>query len=191
MRVCVDEEAEIPPRSLLDNPATFDPALGEVLSMEPDMSYPWDVDARAFWRFEGIRKRDTRQLVALTFESGFLRQLLGAALPRRVRRVQHTLQGMTRNTELFAMIGQQIVKGFLAVIDAVFGIGFSLADSPIPHACQMPEPVLHGLFLCAVESELELSLNHLIRASDFRCIASPLRVERHQQSRQSTSSSTG
>jgi len=170
-RPSIDEQAKIPPRGPLDEPSTFDPALGKVLSMKPEMSYPWHVDARAGWRFEGIRKRHTRQLVALPFQAWLLRQFLVAALPRGIRRVQHALQRMTRNPELLAMIGRQIMEGFLAVIDAVFGIGFTLADSPIPDACQMPEPVLHGLFLRAVESELELSLNHIRRASDFRYIA--------------------
>jgi len=79
------------------------------------MAYPWDVDARALWRFEGIRKRHARQLVALAFESGFLGQFLLAPLPRGIGRIQHALQGMTRDTELFAVIGEQSMEGFLAV----------------------------------------------------------------------------
>ena len=44
--------------------------------MEADRAEPWDVDAHALWRFEGIGEGNTRQLVALAFESGFLGQFL-------------------------------------------------------------------------------------------------------------------
>ncbi len=91
LRLSVDEQTEIPPRRPLDDASTFDPALGHVLSVEPHRAYPWDVDARALWRFEGIRKRHARQLVALAFESGFLGQFLLAPLPRGIGRIQPAL----------------------------------------------------------------------------------------------------
>ncbi len=91
LRLSVDAQTEIPPRRPLDDASTFDPALGHVLSVEPHRAYPWDVDARALWRFEGIREGNARQLVALAFESGFLGQFLLAPLPRGIGRIQHAL----------------------------------------------------------------------------------------------------
>ena len=38
------------------------------------------------------------------------------------------------------MIGKQVMKRLLAVIDTVFGILLDLAYGPIPDPCQMPEP---------------------------------------------------
>ena len=139
--------------------------------MEPDMADPWDMDARAVRPFEGIRKRNTCQLVALALQSGFLRQFLVAALPGNPGRIQHALQRVTWNTELFAVIGQQIVKGFLAVIDAVLGILLDLADSPIPDSSKLKQPSLKLLFLRRIEAKFQLPLDHLTPVSDFRCIA--------------------
>ncbi len=167
----VDEQTQIPPRRPLDETSASDPALGKVLGMKPHIAYSWDVDARPLWRCEGIRKRDARQLVALALESGFLRQLLVAALPRQKRRVEHTLQRMTGDAELFAVIGQQIMKGFLAVIDAIFGILFDFADGPIPDTCKLEQPGVKLAFLRYIETKLELSLDHLTPAFDVRCIA--------------------
>jgi hypothetical protein len=171
LRLRVDEQAQIPARRPLNDTAAFDPALRKILSMETDMPYPWNVDARAFWGFEGIRKRDTRQLVALAFEPGFLGQFLVAALPRGIRRVQHALQGMTGDAELFAVIGQQVVKGFLAVIDAVFGILFYFPDSPIPDPGKLEQPGIQMLCLRGIETELQLSLDHATPVSGFQCTA--------------------
>ena len=120
--------------------------------MKAHLAYPWEVDAGAIWRFEWIRKRDARQLVALAFEPGLLGQFLVATLPRGIRGVEHALQRMTRDAELFAVIGQQIVKGFLAVIDAVVAILFDLAESPIPHPCELEQPGGEVLLLCRGEA---------------------------------------
>ncbi len=89
--VRVDAQTEIPARRTLADTSVFDPALGKSLRMEADRAEPWDVDAHALWRFEGIRKRHARQLVALAFESGFLGQFLLAPLPRGIGRIQHAL----------------------------------------------------------------------------------------------------
>jgi hypothetical protein len=72
LRLRIDEQTEIPTRRSLDDASAFDLALGQVLGMKPHTAYLWNVDARAFGDFEGIRKRNTRQLIALVFESGFL-----------------------------------------------------------------------------------------------------------------------
>ena len=72
----VDEQTQIPARRPLDETSAFETPCGDVLGMKPHMAYPWDVDTRALWRFEGIRKRDARQLIALAFELGFFASFL-------------------------------------------------------------------------------------------------------------------
>ena len=148
----VDEQAEIPARGTLDDASTCDASLGDILSMEPHMTYPWHMDVRAIERAQRIGKGDAGELVPLAFEPGLLRQLLIAPLPGRIGGVEHALQRMTRNAERFAMVGEQIVKGFLGVIDAVVGIEFNLTDSPIPHAGELQQPGGELLFLRAVEA---------------------------------------
>jgi hypothetical protein len=59
-------------------------------------------------------------------------------LPGNPGGIEHPLQRMTRNAELFAVIGQQVVKGLLTVIDAVVGIGFDFLNGPVPDTRQMP-----------------------------------------------------
>ncbi len=65
----------------------------------------------------------------------------------------------------------QIMKGFLAVIDAIFGILFDFADGPIPDTCKLEQPGVKLAFLRYIETKLELSLDHLTPAFDVRCIA--------------------
>jgi len=170
LRLCVDAEAEIPARGSFDDTATCDPSCGDVLGMEPRRTYTWDVDARALWRFEGIRKRDAGELIALAFESGFLSPFLIATLPRGIRRVQHALQGMTGDTEFFAMTGELIMEGFLAVIDTIPGILLDLTDGPIPDPCKVKQPGVKLAFLRCIETQLELPLDHLTPAFDWQCI---------------------
>ena len=139
--------------------------------MEPYISYARDVETGPLWRFEGIRKGNARQLIPVPFEPGVLRQFLVAALPGDICRVQHALQGMTRHPELFAVLRQQIVKGFLAVIATVFGILFDLANRPIPDAREVPQPVSELLCLRCGQTQFELPLDHATPVSDARCIA--------------------
>jgi hypothetical protein len=167
----IDKETEIPPRRPLHDTATFDPTLGKVLRMEPHMAYAWNVDTLPIGRFEGIRKWNTRQLIALAFEAGLLGEFFVAPLPGNERRVEHALQGMAWDAELFAVIGQKIVEGFLTVIDTVFGILFDFPDSPIPDPAKLEQPGIEVLRLRGIETELELSLDHATPVSDFRCIA--------------------
>ena len=167
----VDKEAEIPARRPFDDAPTFEPSCRDALRMKADMPYPWNVDTCAIGSFEGIRKRDARQLVPLAFEPWLLRQLLRAPLPGRMRHVEQALQGMTGNAELFAVVCKQIVEGFWAVIDAVFGILFHLAYRPIPDTSQLEEPRMELPFLGRIETKFQLPLDHLTPASDFRCIA--------------------
>ncbi len=56
-----------------------------------------------------------------------------------------------------------------AVRDAVFGILFYLVDGPIPDARQLKEPGIELRFLRGIETKLELPLDHLTPAFDFRC----------------------
>lgn len=148
----VDAEAEIPARSALDDASTCDASLRDILRMEPHMTYPRHMDVRAIWRSKRIGKRDAGELVPLAFEPGLLRQLLIAPLPGCIGRVEHALQRMTRDAERFAMVSEQIVKGFLGVIDAVVGIEFNLTDSPIPYASELKQPGGELLFLRTVEA---------------------------------------
>jgi hypothetical protein len=83
----------------------------------------------------------------LAFEPGFLRQFLVAPLPCNPSCIQHALQDMTGDTELFAVIGQQIMQGFLAVIDPVMSILFDLAYGPIPDTCKLKQPRMKLVFL--------------------------------------------
>ena len=69
--------------------------------------------------------------IAPPFEFGLFGQFLIAALPGKPGRIQHALQRMARDAEFFAVISQQIMEGFLAVIDAVVGILFDFPDSEV------------------------------------------------------------
>ena len=171
VRLCVDAQAQIPARGMLDDTATLEPSRRQSLRVEADRADAWHMDTCSSRRFERIRKRDTAEPIARAFELGFPGQLLRTALPGHPRRIQHTLQGMTRDTKLFAVISQEIMEGFLAVIDTVFGVCFYLAYGPIPHTSKMPQPRIKLVCLRVVEPKLELPLDHLIPVSDSRCIA--------------------
>jgi hypothetical protein len=103
--LCIDEEAQIPARSPVDDVPT--PA----------------------------------------FESGLPGRFLRATLPSCIGRVEHTLQRMTGDVELFAMLSKQIVEGFTNILDIVFGIQFDLANGPIPYACELEQPCVELGFL--------------------------------------------
>ncbi len=60
LRRCVNEQAEIPARGPLDDPATFEPSCREVLGMEPDIAEACNVDTCLVWRLERIREGDAR-----------------------------------------------------------------------------------------------------------------------------------
>ena len=168
---CVDEEAEVPARGAFDDTTTVETPCRKSLSMEPHASDAWDTDTGPLWRFEGIRKGDARQFVPLPFQSGLLCQFLIAAVPRGIRRIQHALQRVTGDAEFFAVIGQQIVKGFLAVKDAVFGVLLDLAYRPIPDACQVQKPRVELCVLGTSEAQFELPLDHPTPVSDCRYTA--------------------
>jgi len=167
----VDAEAQIPARSPFDDASTFDAPYGDVLCMEPHMPYAWDVDTCGLWRFERIRKGDTGELVALAFEPGLLGQLRETPLPGSIGGIQHTLQCMTRDAELFAVVCQQIVEGFSGVRDAVIGIVLDLTYGPVPHARQVKQPRDELGFLRAIEPKFQLPLDHLTPIFGLRCIA--------------------
>ena len=169
--LCVDDEAEIPARSALDDTSTLDCSSGNILRVEADTAEPWYMDTWPHWRPKRVWKRNAGQLITLSFEAWSFGDPLKAPLPGYVRRIKHALQGMTWDAELFAMVSKQVSEAGTGIIDAVLRIGFDLSDSPIPHTCQAPEPVLHGLFLRAVEPKLELSLDHATPVSGFRCTA--------------------
>lgn len=165
----VDKEAEIPARRPFDDASTFEPSCREVLRMKPHVTDAWNVETCAIGSLERIRKRDARQLVPLAFEPWLLRQLLIAPLPGCMRHVEYALQGVAGDVELFAVIGQQIVERFWAVIDAVFGILFNLADRPIPDTSELEEPRIELPFLGRIETKFQLPLDHLILVSGSRC----------------------
>jgi hypothetical protein len=181
VRLCVDAQAQIPARGTLDDTTALELAGRDVLLVRAHRPDTWHMDTCYRRGFERIRERDAGQPVAPSFELGLLRQLLIAPLPGDMGRIQYALQRMAGNAELFPVIGKQVVKRLLAVIDTVFGILFDLAYGPIPDPCQMPEPRIKLVCLPVIEPELELSLDHATPVSGFRCIAEPLRVEHHQR----------
>lgn len=170
LRLCVDEQTEIPARRPFDDASTFDTPFRNILGMEPHMPDAWDVDTCLRWGFEGIREGNTRQLIPLAFEPWLLGQFLVTTVPGGIRRVEDALQRMTGDAELFAMVSQQIMKGILAVIDAVLGILFDLANGPIPDTGQVKKPGGKLRGLRGIETKLELPLDHLTPAFAVRCI---------------------
>ena len=82
---------------------------------------------------------------------------------------EHALQGMAGDAELFTVVCKEIVEGFWAGRDTVFGILFDLADGPIPDASQLEQPGIELLFLCGTKTKLELPLDHLRLVSGSRC----------------------
>ena len=171
VRLCVDAQAQIPARGTLDDTAILQPSSGDGLLVESHRTEPWHMDACPSRRFERIRKGNAAEPIALAFELGFLGQFLVAALPGKPGRIQHTLQRMAGNTKLFTMISQQIVKGFLAIVDTVVGILFNFPESPIPDPGKLEQPGIQLLCLRGIEAELELSLDHATPVSGFRCTA--------------------
>ena len=181
VRLCVDAQAQIPARGTLDETTALELAGRDVLLVKAHRPDAWHMDARPHWRFERIRKGNAGQPVTPSFELGLLGQLLITPLPGNMGRIQYALQRVAGNAELFPMIGKQVMKRLLTVIDTVFRILFDLAYGPIPDTCQMPKPRIKLVCLRVIESELELTLDHATPVSGFRCIAEPLRVEHHQR----------
>lgn len=181
VRLCVDAQAQIPARGTLDDTTALELAGRDVLLVKAHRPDAWHMDARPHWRFECIRKGNTRQPVAPSFELRLLGQLLIAPLPGDIRCIQHALQRVAGYAELFPVIGKQVMKRLLTVIDTVFGILLYFSDRPIPDTCQMPKPHIKLVYLPVIEPKLQLSLDHATPVSGFRCIASPLRVEHHQR----------
>ena len=136
----VNEEAEIPPRRALDDASTFEASCWNVLRMKAHVADAWNMDACVMGRFERIGERKTGEFVPLAFEPGFIGQFLIATLPGRIRGIEHALQRMARDAELFAVVSQQIMEVFLGIKDTVFGVLLDLADGPIPHASQLEQP---------------------------------------------------
>ena len=171
VRWCVNAETQIPPRGALHDPATLESSWGYLLLVKADRPDAGNMDTCAVRRFECIRKGNAAEPVASSFELRLPRELFIAPLPGDVCGIQHALQGMTRNAQLFAMISQQIMKGLRAVIDTVFGISFNLAYGPIPDASQVPQPRIKLMGLCGSEPQFQLSLDHATPVFGFRCIA--------------------
>lgn len=171
VRLCVDAQAQIPARGTLDETTPLQPSSREGLLVEAHRTDTWHMNAGPGRGFECIRKRNAAEPIALTFQLRLLRQFLVAALPGTPCRSQHALQRVTGNAELFPVIGQQIVKGFLAVVDTVFGLVFNFPDSPIPDPGKLEQPGIQLLCLRGIEAELELSLDHATPISGFRCTA--------------------
>ena len=138
VRWCVNTQAQIPARRPLDETPTLEPSSRDVLLMEANRPYPWYMETCAVRGLERIRKGNTVEPVPPAFKLGLLGEFLVAALPGNPGGIEHPLQRMTRNAELFAVIGQQVVKGLLTVIDAVVGIGFDFLNGPVPDTRQMP-----------------------------------------------------
>ena len=129
------------------------------------------MDAVPIGGFEWVRKGNTGQLIPLSFELG----RLASFLQQRCQAVYAVASmpcsvwlGMPR---VLPWSAKQIMKVLWAVVDAVFRIKLNLAHRPIPHTCQVPEPVIELAVLVVVESELELTLNHVTTVSAVRCIA--------------------
>ena len=171
VRLCVDAQAQIPARGPRDETATLQSSSGDGLPVEAHRADAWHRDACSGRRFKRIRKGNTTEPIALAFELGLLGQFLVAPLPGKPGGIQHALQRMARNAELLAVSGQQIVKGFLAIVDTVFRILFDFSESPIPDPGKLEQPGIQLLCLRGIEAELELSLDHATPVSGFRCTA--------------------
>src|SRR5262249_24399043 len=171
VRLGVNAQAQIPARGTPDNTATLEPSSRDVLLVEAYRADPWHMDACPHGCLECIREGDTAKSIALAFELRLLGQFLVAALPGKPGRIQHALQRMAGNAELCSVIGQQIVKGFLAVVDTVFRILFDFSDRPVLHPGKLEQPDIQVLGLRGSDAELELSLDHATPVSGFRCTA--------------------
>src|SRR5437762_1765460 len=104
LRRGLNEQTEIPTRSALDDPITFNAASREHLGMKSHMSDTRSEDGRADRWLERIREGDTSELIPLAFEFGPFRTFLEAALPRCIRCREYPLQRMTRQPQLRAVI---------------------------------------------------------------------------------------
>ena len=106
LRRDINAQTEIPPRSALDDPATFNVTSRERLGMKSHMSDTRNEDGRAGRRLERLREWDASELIPLAFEFGPFRTFLEAALPCCIRCREHPLQRMTRQPQLCAVIGE-------------------------------------------------------------------------------------
>ena len=167
----IEKQTQIPARSSLDQPRPLNPPRGQRLLVETDAAYSWDRDGVAPRGFQGIGKRNTGELVPLSLELGTLCQLLAPAEPCGIGSRERALQGMTGDTQLRAMASQQIVQGIRGVVDPVARIEIQLAKSPVPHTCEVPQPVRQLVFLLGGQTQLELPLDHATPVSGSRCTA--------------------
>ena len=122
VRMCVNAQAQIPAGSTLDDTTAFELSQRHVLLVKAYRPDAWHMDTCSRRWFERIREGEAGQSIAPSFELGLPGQLLIAPLPGDPRGIQHALQRVAWYAELFAMIGKQVMKRLLAVIDTVFGI---------------------------------------------------------------------
>jgi hypothetical protein len=111
----VDKEAQIPARRSFDDATTFGTPCRNVLSVESHLTYARHMDARPMRGVAWIREGNARKLISLPFELRALGELVKTPLPGRIRHVEHPLQCMTRDAELFAVVREQIVERFARV----------------------------------------------------------------------------
>lgn len=81
LRIHIDEQTEIPTRGTLHQPGAFDLSHWQCLRMKTDDTKARHFDGVAFGAFERIRKWNTREFVAITFEFGLFGELLETSLP--------------------------------------------------------------------------------------------------------------
>ena len=167
----IDHETEIPARGTFDESPTLNLALWNVLFVVSHLAQSRDADAVPIRGSEWVRERDADELIPLSFELGALGQLLEASLPGRIHREQDALQGMAGNPKRLAMVSEKVLKVFGGIVNAIFRVEFDLANRPVIHARQVPQPDIELGELFGFESNLELTLNHTKTVSALRCIA--------------------
>jgi hypothetical protein len=86
IRLCVNDETEIPARGPFDQSTALDLSCGNVLCVEADASQSRNADAIPIRRAEWVRKWNVGELIALPLELWTLRQFFETALPRGIDR---------------------------------------------------------------------------------------------------------
>ena len=84
-----------------------------------------------------------------------------------MRSREDALQDVTRDAQLLAVPGEQVLKAFGRVIDVITRVVFDLFDSPIPDRSQMPQPAINLPFLSRAQLQFYLRLNQSVSSEGW------------------------